>query len=387
MAHLLEITGHSEEPINRFASLGLFDTREAGEIPSEIVIQEEHITPYCLDHESGCLIFTELPPELDLTGVPFAYQAQRRHAKRLISVPYGELQSLSEQVPLPKHVVFIYNTSRCGSTLMHRVLNKMEWVGCFSEVDTFTNIWEMTETHQDSEPLADLLYHSLRLFAYPYADQIVGFKFKHLSILNANLIHRAFPTATNLFMYRNAIDWSSSWERIFVDQGGPPEQLDRKVFVNLRWLVSERTRTFFDRVLDADQVTVRRSLGFSLMWIDSIDGYLQAHEQGIPMVALRYEDLSDQRIPTLELVLDAIGIPLTKLEQALLGFEQHSQLDAPFDGGNKMEIGEEHIQAIVNLLEKHPRKLAPYMVLPDTLRPMPKWCRTAGCTLTGIFAG
>jgi hypothetical protein len=337
------------------------------------VIQEDHITPYCLDHESGCLIFTELPPELDLTGVPFAYQAQRRHAKRLISVPYGELQSLSEQVPLPKQVVFIYNTSRCGSTLMHRVLNKIEGVSCFSEVDTFTNIWEMTENHQDNEPLANLLYHSLRLFAYPYADQIVGFKFKHLSILNANLIHRAFPTAKNLFMYRNAIDWSSSWERIFVDQGGPTEQLDRKGIVNdWRWLISERTRTFFDRVLDADQVTVRRSLGFSLMWIDFIDGYLRAHEQDIPIVALRYEDLIDQRIPTLDLVLDAIGIPLTKREQALLGFERHSQLDVPFDGGDRMKIGEEEIQAIANLLEKHPQKLAPYMVLPDTLRPVPK---------------
>ena len=41
MAHLLEITGHSEEPINRYARLGHFDTREAGKIPSEIVIQED----------------------------------------------------------------------------------------------------------------------------------------------------------------------------------------------------------------------------------------------------------------------------------------------------------------------------------------------------------
>jgi hypothetical protein len=103
-----------------------------------------------------------------------------------------------------------------------------------------------------------------------------------------------------------------------------------------------------------------------------MDGYLRAHEKGTPLVAVRYEDLVDQRIQILSIVFDALGLPLTQSEQVLQAFEQHSQLDVSFDGRDQVKISEDEMQAFTALLEKHPRKLSTCMVLPDTLRPLPK---------------
>ena len=47
MAQVLEITGRNEELARHWAaSLGHFESRDAGEISPEIVIQQDHITPY-----------------------------------------------------------------------------------------------------------------------------------------------------------------------------------------------------------------------------------------------------------------------------------------------------------------------------------------------------
>ena len=64
-----------------------------------------------------------------------------------------------------------------------------------------------------------MLSRCVRLFAYPYADRTIGFKFRHTCVESADLFHAAVPAAKHLFMYRNAIDWSASWRRFDVNWG------------------------------------------------------------------------------------------------------------------------------------------------------------------------
>lgn len=374
MAHMLEITGRNKELAANWASLEHFESREAGEIPSEIVIQQDHVTPYCLDPESRRLIFTELPPELDLTTVSFAHSDQWRFARRLIAVPYEELPALSKQVPLPSRLVFIFNASRSGTTLMNRILNQMDAVCSFAELDFFTNLYWLDQVHQDREELADLLHHCVRLFAAPHADKIVCFKFRHNCVEISDLFHRVFPAAKNLFMYRNAIDWSASWRRIALEVGST-DDVDRAEVRNEWVWVTERTRANLGLILDADRKNVPSLLAQLLQWIDSIEGYLRACEQGVPFVALRYEDLNESRVATLELLLDELRIPRAQLALARLGFEGDSQAGSVLQrrGGepNAIELDDGQKRIIVEALARHPRELESQMVLPGTLTPTP----------------
>lgn len=370
MAQVLEITNRNDERARYSASLGHFESREVGPIPSEIVIQHDHITPYCLDHDSRRLIFTDLPPELDLTTVPFAHSDQWRRARRLIAVPYEELHALSKQVPLPSRLVFVFNASRSGTTLLNRILNQMDGVCSFAELDFFTNLNWLDQVHQDRDELADLLCQCVRLFAYPNADQIVGFKFRHSCVEIADLFHRVFPAAKNLFMYRNAIDWSASWRRLAIE-GGSIDDVDRDE-VRKHWVwVTERTRSNLGLMLGAGAETVPSLTAQLLQWIDSIEGYLRAYEQGVPIVALSYEDLNEHPTETLALVLEYLGIPRAQLELALLGFDGDSQAGTVMQrrGGkpNTIELDDSQKRTVIEALAKHPRQLVPDPILPGTL--------------------
>jgi hypothetical protein len=340
------------------------------------VIEQDHVTPYCLDHESRRLIFTELPPELDLTKAAFAHLDQRRFARRLIAVPYEELQALSRQVPLPSRLVFVFNASRSGTTVMNRILNQMDGVCSFAELDFFTNLYSLDQLDEDRDELTALLHDCVRLFASPYADQLVGFKFRHNCVEIADLFHRAFPAAKSLFMYRNAIDWSASWRRLAVETGSTHDVDRAEVRDDWVW-VTERTRANLGRMLDEDRKTVPSLLAQLLQWIDSIEGYLRAVEQGVPFVALRYEDLNEKRAATLEPLLDALGIPRAQLTQALRGFEGDSQAGTVMQRRegkpNAVELDQSQKRAIVGALAKHPRKLASHPVLPGTLGPHGSW--------------
>jgi len=56
--------------------------------------------------------------------VPFIRQAQYRFCKHLIVVPLSTFHHLAELIGDPKgEVIFLFNTGRCGSTLLTEVLS------------------------------------------------------------------------------------------------------------------------------------------------------------------------------------------------------------------------------------------------------------------------
>src|SRR6185295_3514994 len=68
-------------------------------------------TPYCVNFEHQRLLCVTSPEILDH---PFLPQAQREHAKTVISIPFAELQEVDVTPTL------IFSPGRCGSTLLHR---------------------------------------------------------------------------------------------------------------------------------------------------------------------------------------------------------------------------------------------------------------------------
>ena len=370
MADVLEIVDHDQD-LGGLASLDGFTLRDGGHIRSEIVIQHDHIAPYCLDHASRRLVLADLPPELDLSSGPFPLVDQKVSARRLIAVPYDELPQLADRVSPPDKLVFVFNSARAGSTLLHQIFNEMDGMVSFSELDFFTNLVSIAHRADDRSRLTDLLRQCVRLFAYPFADQTVAFKFRSDCVDIADLFHAAFPAARNIFLYRNAIDWSASWWRMHLEAGGP-EVID---ITDLRADRAHRTgrTTHFDRVVHPAATTAPYYLAMLPIWLITIDAYLRHYERGVPFLALRYEDLDEHRDAMLAKVLDHVGLPRHGLAQALRGFEGDSQAGTALerkDGKpNQVTLNDSQVLTIVDILERQPTPLSPNVILPGTFLP------------------
>jgi len=54
---------------------------------------------------------------------PFMYMAQMKYCRRVIVVPLSAFHRLAEQIGDPDaELIFLFNTTRCGSTLLTQVL-------------------------------------------------------------------------------------------------------------------------------------------------------------------------------------------------------------------------------------------------------------------------
>src|SRR5205085_10369766 len=96
---------------------------ESDAVDPNSVRTNPNISLYCLDDTTKRAIFVELPREVDLANVPFVYQTQYEQAQRLIAVSYDSFIHIAHDLPKVDHLLMLYMTGRCGSTLLSHVLN------------------------------------------------------------------------------------------------------------------------------------------------------------------------------------------------------------------------------------------------------------------------
>ena len=89
------------------------------------------IEPYCLHDETQTVIFVETPMAFDCALVgPFYFSTQRQVAKRLFAVPYAEFIEVCAELKEQdmSNLIMLYNTSRCGSTLLSKVAREVTYI-------------------------------------------------------------------------------------------------------------------------------------------------------------------------------------------------------------------------------------------------------------------
>lgn len=369
MAQILEILDRKQDygPTR----LDYFTLRDGDEIASEIVIQRDHITPYCLDHTSQRLIFADLPDDVDLSTAPFIYLTQLEQARRLIAVPYSELADLADQVYAPEKLILIHSTGRAGTTLMNQILNEIEGVKSFSEPDIFLNLLPITHHAENRLDYLDLLKHCVKLFTYPYADQTVALKFRGQCIDIADLLHQVVPDAYNLFMYRDLISWTNSWWTL-------AQKNNRKLTANIEDMRDGLVNFVghaddLDYLVADDETEIDIYVGMVSRWLYHIERYYRAVEQGIPFFTMRYSDLNTHREVMLKKLFDFLDLPQSQLQSALQGFEKDSQagtwLTSEGQKSAQQQLTAHQITIIEQLLTKYPRLVKPDELLPNTVLP------------------
>ena len=121
------------------AKLEDFQYVEGENIDSRIIINSPNISLYCLEPASQQAIFVETPVEI--SDYSFVYNIQFESAERLIAVPYHDLFDLAKSIRnYTENLILIYSVGRCGSTLLSKVFNQLDYVLSLSEPDVFCNL-------------------------------------------------------------------------------------------------------------------------------------------------------------------------------------------------------------------------------------------------------
>jgi hypothetical protein len=276
-----------------------FGTRPAGTIPAERVLDDATLSLYCVDPVARALLFVRTPAEVDLGRVPFVYGAQYEHATELVSVAYDTAFALAEQAAFDaSRLVVVHSVGRCGSTFVSAALRTVEDALSLSEPDVYFGL-EALQDRGDRD-IDRLLHACTVLLCASRPASLWALKLRSGGTELAPRLHRVFPGARSVFLYRNGVAWASSAARAY--RLFTPESLES-------WSSADdhfpRIRTLADAHGAEPFLTPVHLLAW--LWASPMLRALDPATGGFTAV-LRYEDV--QRDPELALatLLRALGI-------------------------------------------------------------------------------
>lgn len=340
-----------------FSLVEQFELGDSQVVSSQIVIDEAIWHPYTIDAKNKALIFLDMSPEIDLSQESFVYPRQFTEATHLLSVPYADLMDLATQVQLPENLIFIFSIGRCGSTLLHQMLNQIDGVSSYSEPDTTTILSLLHQETGISEALVgDIVEATTRLQLYaiaPKSASQVALKFRgQVNVLMQHYLER-FPQASAIFMYRDALTWARSMYRflmIFFDDD----------YISLETLHYRFRMYPKDRVnqaltyLDLSKPLFHRAEEIAIQFILQLENYIHSPYQN-RLFPLHYEDMLANPESVITSLLNFLDISPTHAAQALKGLERDSQAGTGLARNfESRELDAESEALFLSILSKHP---------------------------------
>jgi hypothetical protein len=376
-ARVLNINEKVRSNPTAFVSLRDFNVTPGGTVSLEAIAQNPNITLYALNHFNREAIFVETPPDVNLAERPFLYQAQYDNAIRLYSMSYKSFLKLANMMRQPdKQLILIHSVGRCGSTLLSTVFNNLPDVLSLSEPEAFTEIVKRREPDGSNEDeMAQLLDAVIQVQCRPtnqIAPKMYAIKFRSFSTVMIDLLHRVAPHSKHIFLYRNAEDRARSIARAFRTVEAGNEQLDPanlRVRTQFVPLISQ----YADRATDGTLSKVEFSM---LAWLSGMQKYLEQHAAGIPMCAVRYEDMIAKPAQIVRTLYDYCDLPTTPERMALgvKAFERDSQQGSSLARKNlkqdeQNQLTDDHLAEIHQLLAEHPTIKTTDFIVPGTIQP------------------
>lgn len=371
-ATLYTIEGRSRGGEPEPAQLAHF-TLSAGEsVSSQMIVDDLRWMPYCLDAQNRRVIFVDVPTEVDLSEAVFAHLSQFHHARRVLSVPYESLAALSAQVSQPENLIFVFNVARAGTTLVHRMLNRVDSVWCLSELDIHTGISVLERSESADEEILYLIQHCTPLSFRPRQPKnTFALKFRSQSLQVADLFHRAFPQGKCIFLYRDALSWGNSFYK-FVQRLDAAALFENPEILKNLWagfaLQADMSRleAFIGR--PAEHVGLEEF--FPGMYAIHIEKYMETFRQGVPYYAIRYNELDSDREAVTAKLLEHCGLSPEALPEVMRAFERDSQEGSQIARDRPAKsFTPEQSARFLEVLGRHPQYTDPDILLPDIYHP------------------
>jgi hypothetical protein len=358
------------------ASMADFSCTSGEVINPEIVLANPDVSLYCLDDAAKHAIFVELPPGIDLARAPFVYQTQHDHAQRLIAVPYDTFRRLARALPAVGRLIVTYSSGRSGSTLVSHLFNALDGVASLSEPDVATQFVHLRRTQGEGEAaLRDLLDCSVRFLFKPSAfgrQSAYALKLRAEGLRVMDLYQTTFPRARNLFLYRDALSFVASFSRILRRFGSPEYAPVSEVLTEFGQYFGQDL-THLTAYLHSGTTDLSIPQQFTLMWLAAMEWYLAQYARGIPILAVRYNDLNAQREQVVAAILQHCGLSAAQAPDLLSVFARDAQAGTALarenpEEGNQLRLADEEREAITMIVQRHPVVNTPDFIVPGTLR-------------------
>ncbi|MCE2472304.1 MAG: hypothetical protein J4G18_10480 [Anaerolineae bacterium] len=363
---------HRQHP-GVIASLADFEWQASETVDMARLMDDPRLTLYCLDAATEQAIFTATPAGIDLSRSPFMYQTQFDSAEYLVALPLFDFAGIADSIEPPgESILFLHNIGRCGSTLLCRALNEAPGVVAFSEPDALTGLLSLR--HWSRSSVNDFFRASLVWLFRPAVVSGTHFvvKLRNQAAGMLKPFIDAMPEATHLFMYRDAIDWLASFHRLRVKRGDTPTRYSRATVIEQQAAYYQCSLADIAKLAPS---AIRSYLGLegrALAWLYMLERYLDCHDTGWPISALRYEDLQSNPDEVLKSVLAMMGLPDADGSAAQRVFQSDAQAGTRFarDGqrGNTVALPAEMQATVSRLLALQPVINSADYTLPDTLR-------------------
>jgi hypothetical protein len=360
------------DPIS-FADINDFELREIEKMDADEILNNQHITLYSLDFQNGQAVFVETAPEVDLSQVPFFYQAQRDHAVHILTVPFETMIQLAQCVSLDdKRLIHIYSLGRSGSTLASRILAQVDGVINMSEPDMLTQLVAARFMQPGKEmELKALLDASIRLLCKTPAQTAWVIKGRSWVVELGDWLHELYPNTKNIFLYREVESWIKSNLGAFISEAEQPEtaeqrfQLENEARGWMQLFVPSIARYDFNEHLSLTGLS-------TLMWLSLMERYVELDRVGVKMLAIQYPSwhLDPQR--TALSMLDYCGIrpaDLTAIEEILKKDSQAGTSIAQEAIKKKGLVSDlVNVDEMNRFLQRHAYIRSPDFEVPNTLR-------------------
>ncbi|HSK65814.1 MAG TPA: sulfotransferase [Anaerolineales bacterium] len=357
-ANVLEITARKRQNPLGVADPSDFEFSEGSAIDPQIVVTSPLISLYCLDHVNQRALFVETQQGVDLTQAPFFYQAQYENMVRLIAVPYERLHQLASNLSLDSsRLILVYSTGRSGSTLLGAALNAVEGTVSYSEPDVFTQLVAIRQADAGNEADVSALIQSCTKLLCKGTERIPTpshwvIKFRSFAIELGDLFHSHFPQAKNIFLYRHAEGYMASTLRAFVGNSDTPE-----FRAGIQGWLSTLVPPIAKHMREGGSLLNFSSIS-AVCWLRTMERYMQLQEQGMPGLAIRYEDLKSAPQDTIHKIIEYCGISMESMEAVYQVFEKDSQSGSALSqenvGQKDFKLTDAHKADLARALEAHP---------------------------------
>jgi hypothetical protein len=336
------------------------------------VLDELGWTLYCLHQETARAVFVKTPPDCDLGATPFLRMAQFQSATHVLLMPWGELESLAAKVPLPQNMILIFNMGRSGTTLVSRMLANVKNVMSLSEPCTQLDI-TMNRSANGPALTAKLIAECTRLLCRPpygAAPETVAFKFYSQALFNCTDYFSSFPSAKFVFLYRDALSWGNSLQKMVMGFG--LSDIFNEEQKNFSWKMGSAANDpkILDDYFDPNAKTFFGELVHAPVWALYMDEYMKNFDAGVPFLALRYNEINADHETATKVLLKHCGLSASAISDALHGFDDDSQKGSGIGKDNKATgFKPENYRRFAKTLAKHPRFNSPDILLPDIYIP------------------
>ena len=350
---------------------------------------------YCFDVSARVLVFLSCPSREALWREPFLDRGIRKLASEDVFIcSFETAHAYVRENPKPRPdatLQWIWNTGRCGSTLMSRVMVASGNAVSLSEPWWFDELCFAIDDGALPEAELDELVKTLHVVDFKLASDM----WPEATVFSMNpkgkghpvrpSILRAFPDGKHMFMYRDSRKVVESFGSIFSNNmpwyikfamnlglGAPP--INKKAFSDPR--LSEMFENGDLRLPKRLNPIAQR---ITAMWVDSVSSWIRLRESEPLLgdsVTIRMDEFVtkdlDKRRENVRAVLKSVGIEgKESIELGMTAFNKHSQAGTRMatssaSAGTKKFLTAEDADSIAEFVASIPGMKAD-MVIPGSL--------------------